>query len=104
MYEEKSQNFQGLSTHFVWANVINYMSERLGADIIAVWFGDVAVTKLTANKITILVPRDFHRVIVEKRCVSYIETAFKDLFNAKITVSVCGPDSDTEFPSSLPEK
>ena len=78
------------SSAYVWAKVLSYMEERMGAITISAWFDDAEVVELNENNLIIYSPSEFRREIIRRRCVDYIQDALKEIFNSDAKVMVFG--------------
>ncbi len=78
------------SSDYVWAKVINYMEERLGAPAITAWFDDAKVIALTEDQLILYSPSDFRRDVIRRRCTDYIQDALKEIFNSDAKLVVFG--------------
>ena len=56
------------SSAYVWAKVLGYMEEQLGAVTISTWFDDAEVVELTEEHLILYSPSDFRRDVIRKRC------------------------------------
>jgi D-alanyl-D-alanine dipeptidase len=65
------------SSAYVWAKVLGYMEEQLGAVTISTWFDDAEVVELTEEHLILYSPSDFRRDIIRKRCADYVQEALK---------------------------
>ena len=76
------------SSAYVWAKILNYMEESLGAITVSTWFDDAEVVELTEDQLILYSPSDFRREIITRRCTGYIQDALKEIFksNAKLIV------------------
>ena len=79
-----------LSSAYVWAKVLGYMEEQLGAVTISTWFDDAEVVELTEEHLILYSPSDFRRDVIRKRCADYIHEALKQLFNSDAKLLVFG--------------
>ena len=78
------------SSAYVWAKVLGYMEEQLGAVTISTWFDDAEVVELTEEHLILYSPSDFRRDVIRKRCADYIQEALKQLFNSDAKLLVFG--------------
>jgi chromosomal replication initiator protein len=78
------------SSAYVWAKVLGYMEEQLGAVTISTWFDDAEVVELTEEHLILYSPSDFRRDIIRKRCADYVQEALKQLFNSNAKLVVYG--------------
>ncbi len=67
---------------YVWAKVLGYMEEQLGAVTVSTWFDDAEVIELTEEHLIIHTSSDFRREIILRRCVSYVQEALKTIFDS----------------------
>ena len=80
------------SSAYVWAKVLSYMEERLGAVTISAWFDDAEVVELNENNLILYSPSDFRREIIRRRCTDYIQDALKEIFNSDAKLLVFGDE------------
>ena len=78
------------SSAYVWAKVLGYMEEQLGAVTISTWFDDAEVVELNDEQLILYSPSDFRRDVIRKRCADYIHEALKQLFNSDAKLVVFG--------------
>ncbi len=83
------------SSAYVWAKVLGYMEEQLGAVTVSTWFDDAEVVELTEEHLILHSPSEFRRQIITQRCTSYIQEALRELFNSDAKVLVFG-DAELE--------
>ena len=70
------------SSAYVWAKILSYIEERLGAVTVSAWFDDAEVVELNDNNLILYSPSDFRRDIISRRCTDYIQDALKEIFNS----------------------
>ena len=80
------------SSAYVWAKVLSYMEERIGAVTVSAWFDDAEVVELTEEKLVLYSPSDFRREIIQRRCTEYIHDALKEIFNSDAKLVVYGTE------------
>ena len=80
------------SSAYVWAKVLAYMEERLGAVTVSAWFDDAEVVELNEDNLILYSPSDFRREIIRRRCTDYIHDALKDIFNSDAKLLVFGDE------------
>ena len=80
------------SSAYVWAKVLNYIEERLGAVTISAWFDDAEVVELNEDNLILYSPSDFRREIIRRRCTDHIQDALKDIFNSDAKLLVFGDE------------
>ena len=78
------------SSAYVWAKVLSYMEERIGAVTVSAWFDDAEVVELTEEELILYSPSDFRREIIQRRCTEYIHDALKEIFNSDAKLVVFG--------------
>ena len=78
------------SSAYVWAKVLSYMEERIGAVTVSAWFDDAEVVELTEEQLVLYSPSDFRREIIQRRCTEYIHDALKEIFNSDAKLVVFG--------------
>ena len=78
------------SSAYVWAKVLGYMEEQLGAVTISTWFDDAEVVELNEEHLILYSPSDFRRDIIRMRCADYVQEALKQLFNSEAKLLVFG--------------
>ena len=70
------------SSAYVWAKILSNLEERLGAVTVSSWFDDAEVIELNDENLILYSPSDFRRDIIRMRCVDYIQTALKEIFDS----------------------
>ena len=87
------------SSAYVWAKVLSYMEERIGAVTVSAWFDDAEVVELTEEQLVLYSPSDFRREIIQRRCTEYIHDALKEIFNSDAKLVVFGTQEMEAFRS-----
>ena len=77
-----------ISSAYVWAKVLSYLEERLGAVTISAWFDDAEVVELNETNLILYSPSDFRREIIRRRCTDYIQDALKEIFDSSAKLLV----------------
>jgi chromosomal replication initiator protein len=80
---------------YVWAKIINYLEERLGALTISTSFDDAEVVELNEEQLIIYSPNEFRREIIQRRYTQYIHDALNEIFHSDAKLLVFG-DSELE--------
>ena len=75
---------------YIWAKVLQYMEEKLSADVVSAWFVDVEVAELKDNMLTLFAPTDYMKQIIETRCLDYIKEALLSLDLPQLQVRILG--------------
>ena len=78
------------SSAYVWAKILNYIEECLGAVTVSAWFDDAEVVELTEEHLILYSPSDFRREIIARRCTSFIQDALKEIFKSDAKLIVFG--------------
>ena len=78
------------SSAYVWAKVLSYIEERLGAVTVSAWFDDAEVVELNENNLILYSPSDFRRDIIRQHCTDHIQDALKAIFNSDAKLLVFG--------------
>lgn len=86
--------FGGLSAWYVWSEVLWYMKERLSEETVTAWFDEVEVESLTQDKLVVSTSSEFRCEIIRRRCVPFIQDAFKEHYRAEIEVVVRNRNGD----------
>ena len=85
------------SSAYVWAKILSYIEERLGAVTVSAWFDDAEVVELNDNNLILYSPSDFRREIIRRRCTDYIQDALKEVFNSDAKLMVFGDEELDAF-------
>ena len=85
------------SSAYVWAKILSYIEERLGAVTVSAWFDDAEVVELNENNLILYSPSDFRREIIRRRCTDYIQDALKEVFNSDAKLMVFGDEELDAF-------
>ena len=80
------------SSAYVWAKVLSYIEERLGAVTISAWLDDAEVVELNENNLILYSPSDFRREIIRRRRTDLIQDALKEIFNSDAKLLVYGDE------------
>ncbi len=87
------------SSAYVWAKVLGYMEEQLGAVTVSTWFDDAEVVELSEEHLILHTSSDFRREIILRRCTPYIHEALKTLFDSDAKLLVFGDEELEKFRS-----
>ena len=91
------------SSAYVWAKILGYMEEQLGAVIVSTWFDDAEVVELTEDQLIIHASSEYRRDIINKRYQVYIKEALREIFNSDAKLIVFD-DEDYEAYKSKGKK
>ena len=83
------------SSAYVWAKILSYMEESLGAITVSAWFDDAEVVELNEEHLILYSPSDFRREIISRRCTAYVQDALKEIFKSDAKLIVFG-DAELE--------
>ena len=85
------------SSAYVWAKILSYMEESLGAITVSTWFDDAEVVELTEDQLILYSPSDFRREIITRRCTGYIQDALNEIFKSNAKLIVFGDEELKAF-------
>ena len=85
------------SSAYVWAKILSFMEECLGAVTVSAWFDDAEVVELTEEQLILYSPSDFRREIITRRCTDYVQDALKQIFNSEAKLVVFGDEELKAF-------
>ena len=78
------------SSAFVWAKILSYMEEHLGALTVSTWFDDAEVVELNEEQLILYSASDFRQDHIRSRFTDYIQDALKEIFNSDAKLIVFG--------------
>ena len=78
------------SSAYVWAKIVSYLEERLGAITVSTHLDDAEVVELNDLNLIIYSSSDFRREIIRRRYTSHIEDALKEVCTSNATLFVFG--------------
>ena len=87
------------SSAYVWAKIISYIEEQLGAVVVSAAFDDAEVVELNDQHLIIYSASDFRRDLIQRRYTNYIQDALKDIFNSDAKLMVFGDEELNTFRS-----
>ena len=85
------------SSAYVWAKILSYMEEALGAITVSAWFDDAEVVELNEEHLILYSPSDFRREIITRRCTGYIQDALTEVFKSDAKLIVFGDEELEAF-------
>ena len=85
------------SSAYVWAKIVSYLEERLGAITVSTHLDDAEVVELNDLNLIIYSSSDFRREIIRRRYTSHIEDALKEVFNSNAKLIVFGDEELNAF-------
>ncbi len=80
------------SSAFVWAKILSYIEEHLGALTVSTWFDDAEVVELNEEQLILYSASDFRRDHIRRRFTDYIQDALKEIFNSDAKLIVFGDE------------
>ena len=78
------------SSNYVWAKVIGYIENKIGAAAAATWFDDAEVVGLSEDKLVLYSPSPFRQDMIRQHCVQYIQEAMLEYFSMSVQVDILG--------------
>ena len=85
------------SSAYVWAKIVSYLEDRLGAITVSTHLDDAEVVELNDLNLIIYSSSDFRREIIRRRYTSHIEDALKEIFNSNAKLIVFGDEELNAF-------
>ncbi len=87
----------------IWARVLELMGQDLTPVAINTWFDECRIASLSENSMTLLIPSDFKRGVVETRFMPAVKKALSQLFAGEMDVFLVGEEpearsADTSVP------
>ena len=92
------------SSAYVWAKVVSYMEDRLGALIVSTCFDDAEVIELNEEQLIIYSATEFRQDLIRRRYTQYIQDALKEIFNSDTKVIVFGDEELNAYRSKGTKK
>ena len=89
---------------YVWAKIVSYMEEKLGAVTVSTWFDDAEVIELSEEKLIIYSATDFRADFIRRRYADYIHDALKEIFNSNAKLVVFGDEDLRAYRSQGTQK
>ena len=80
------------SSAYVWAKIISYIEEQLGAVVVSAAFDDAEVVELNEDNLIIYSSSDFRRDLIRRRYTNFIQDALKEIFNSDAKLIVFGDE------------
>lgn len=78
----------GKNAFYKWSQIVSYLENRLGALAVSSWLDDASVLEFTEETLKVKVGSEFRCMVVQKRCLNYIQDALKELFNSNATIEL----------------
>ena len=85
------------SSAYVWAKIVSYLEDRLGAITVSTHLDDAEIVELNDLNLIIYSASDFRREIIRRRYTSHIEDALKEVFNSNAKLIVFGDEELNAF-------
>lgn len=80
------------SSDYVWAKVIGFIEDKVGAAAVATWFDDAKVVELTEDKLVLCSPSPFRQDMIQQNCIQYIQDAMREKFSMSVQVEIVGEE------------
>lgn len=84
------------SPAYVWAKIVAHMENLLSSTVVSTWFEEAEIVEITDKQLTLYTPSPFCKETIERRYISYIKDALKEVFDSDAEVIVLG---DSELSS-----
>ena len=78
------------SSAYVWAKVLAYMEAQLTPTVISTFFDDAEIVEVSETSLVLSSPSEFRKETIQRRYLSYIKDAMKDLFQVDVEVTILG--------------
>ena len=78
------------SSAYVWAKILSYMENLLGAVTVSTWFDDAEVIELNEEQLILYSATEFRKDHIRNRFTDYIQDALKEIFNSDAKLVVYG--------------
>jgi len=85
------------SSAYVWAKIISYIEEQLGAVIVSSAFDDAEVVELNEEHLILYSASDFRRDLIRGRYTGIIHEALRSIFNSEAKVIIFGDNELQAF-------
>ena len=87
------------SSAYVWAKILSYMEEHLGALTVSTWFDDTEVVELNEEQLILYSASEFRQDHIRRRFADYIQDALKEIFNSDAKLIVFGDEELSAYQS-----
>lgn len=85
------------SPAYVWAKIVAHMENLLSSTVVSTWFEDAEIVEVTDKMLTLYTPSPFCKETIERRYISYIKDALKEIFDSDAEVTVLGDEELSTF-------
>ena len=92
------------SSAYVWAKILSYLEERLGALTVSTWFDDAEVVELNEEQLILYSASEFRQDHIRRRFTDYIQDALKEIFNSDAKLIVFGDEELNAYNSKGTKK
>ena len=92
------------SSAYVWAKILSYMEEHLGALTVSTWFDDAEVVELNEEQLILYTASEFRQDHIRRRFADYIQDALKERFNSSAKLIVFGDEELNAYRSKGTQK
>lgn len=77
----------------LWQSLLELMGKELTPVAINTWFDECRVVSITETDLTLLVPSDFKRGVVQSRFLPAVKSALAELFSGEMEVNLVGEEA-----------
>ncbi len=77
----------------IWSSVLELMGKELTGVAINTWFSECRIAALSEKSVTLMVPSDFKRGVIEARFLPTVKSALAQIFACEMEVSLVGEEA-----------
>ena len=74
----------------IWAKVLELLRDKLTPVAISTWFDECSILDMDVSHVTLLIPSDFKRGVVESRFMDVLREVFREIFAGDLEVVLVG--------------
>ncbi len=83
----------------IWSKVLDLLKNDLTPVAISTWFDECSITDISGSQVTLVIPSDFKRGVVESRFMGVLKDAFSEIFSGDLDIRLLGQPAE---PSNHP--
>ena len=87
----------------IWSGILDLMREKLTPVAISTWFDECSIITMDAASVTLLVPSDFKRGVVQSRFIDVLQEAFKQVFAGDMEIRLVSSQEAALYDAPLQE-
>ena len=87
----------------IWSGILDLMREKLTPVAISTWFDECSIITMDAASVTLLVPSDFKRGVVQSRFTDVLQEAFKQVFAGDMEIRLVSSQEAALYDAPLQE-